>query len=416
MKIAGIVAEYHPFHNGHAWQIAEVRRRGFDAVVCVMSTGLVQRGECEMLPYRVRVKAALAAGADLVLALPAPYACKSSEGFAFAAVSLLNALNCIDALCFGTETAGEEQMQKAAQAMEQPEFRPQMRRALDSGMSAPQARAEAAAQLLGQDADFFKQPNHILGIDYCRALIKEKSAIKPLAIVRVGAAHDSAADGRHEGGCYASASHLRRLWREKGVDALSPYVPPESLILYKRAQTEGLLRDDRACSTALLSRLRAMNPEQMREIRLTGEGLSNRLYHTVQRAASAEELLERLKTKRYPTARLRRLIMDAALGYTDALAPLPPYLHVLGASKAGFDVLKQAQPKLPLSTSLSALSRVNDTCRCAAKAHAAAVDFAALCRMRPQPCGLAYTQPVCKSRMSSEDRLTAGEKKEAGTL
>ena len=166
MKIAGIVAEYHPFHNGHAWQIAEVRRRGFDAVVCVMSTGLVQRGECEMLPYRVRVKAALAAGADLVLALPAPYACKSSEGFAFAAVSLLNALNCIDALCFGTETAGEEQMQKAAQAMEQPEFRPLMRRALDSGMSAPQARAEAAAQLLGQDADFFKQPNHILGIDH----------------------------------------------------------------------------------------------------------------------------------------------------------------------------------------------------------------------------------------------------------
>lgn len=396
MKIAGIVAEYHPFHNGHAWQIAEVRRRGFDAVVCVMSTGLVQRGECELVPYRVRVKAALAAGADLVLALPAPYACKSSEGFAFAAVSLLNALNCVDALCFGTETAGQEQMQKAAQVMEEPEFRPLMRRALDSGMSAPGARAEAAAQLLGQEVDFFKQPNHILGIDYCRALIKQKSAVKPLAITRVGAAHDSGQDGHHEGVCYASASYLRRLWREKGVDALAPYVPHGSFALYQRAESEGLVRDDRAYSTALLSRLRAMTPEQMREIRLTGEGLSNRLYHAVQRAADSEELLERLKTKRYPTARLRRLMLDAALGYTDALPPLPPYLHVLGAGKAGFDVLKKAEPSLPVSTSLSALSRVNEACRAAAQAHAAAVDFAALCRTRVQPCGLAYTQPVCK--------------------
>lgn len=395
MKIAGIIAEYHPFHNGHAWQLAEVRRRGFDAVVCVMSTGVVQRGECELIPYPVRVKAALCAGADLVLALPAPYAGKSAEGFAFAAVALLDALGCVDTLCFGTETADETALMRAARVLESPAFGGAMRAKLDSGMTAPQARAEAAAELLGYEADFLKQPNHILGVDYCRALLKN-SSIKPLALVRVGAAHDSALQGRHEGVQYASASHLRRLWQQQGVQALAPYVPRESNCLYQQAQSDGLVRDDRAFSTALLSRLRAMTESDMAAVRLSGEGLSNRLYYAVQKASNAEDLLRRLQTKRYPTARLRRLMLDAALGYSDDLPALPPYLHVLGASKAGFDVLKQAAPRLPMGTSLAALSRQNEKCLAVACAHAAAVDFSSLCRSRPQPCGLAYTQPLCK--------------------
>lgn len=396
MKIAGIIAEYHPFHNGHAWQLDEVRRQGFDAVVCVMSTGVVQRGECELLPYSVRVKAALSAGADLVLSLPAPYACKSSEGFAFAAVSLLDALGCVDALCFGTETADEQTLLRAARVLESPAFSTAMRGKLDSGMTAPHARAEAASELLGESADFLKQPNHILGVDYCRALLKNHSKIKPLALTRVGAAHDSMSHGRHEGVAYASASHLRRLWQETGAKALAPYVPQESFVLYEQVQNDGLLRDDCAYSTALLSRLRAMRQSDMAAVRLSGEGLSHRLYYGVQKASSAEELLQFLKTKRYPTARLRRLMLDAALGYTDALPVLPPYLHVLGVSKVGFEVLKRAAPSLPMGTSLAALSRQNESCLTVARAHAAAVDFSALCRCRPQPCGTAYTQPLCK--------------------
>lgn len=396
MKIAGIIAEYHPFHNGHAWQLGEVRRRGFDAVVCIMSTGAVQRGECELLPYSVRVKAALCAGADLVLALPAPYACKSSEGFAFAAVSLLDALGCIDALCFGTETADETTLLRAAQALESPAFCTAMRGKLDTGMTAPQARAEAASELLGHSTDFFKQPNHILGVDYCRALLRNHSKIKPVAIARVGAAHDSRLHGRHEGVAYASASQLRRLWRENGVEAIAPYVPRESFALYQQVQSGGLLRDDRAYSAALLSRLRSMQESDMADVRLSGEGLFHRLYRAVQKAASAEELLRLLKTKRYPTARLRRLMLDAALGYTDALPALAPYLHVLGASERGFEILKHATPRLPMGTSLAMLSRQNESCLTVVRAHAAAVDFSALCRCRPQPCGLAYTQPLCK--------------------
>ena len=117
MRTAGIIAEYNPFHNGHAWQIAELKKRGFEAVVCVCSPGVVQRGTAALFPARVRTRAALAAGADLVLSLPAPYATLSAEGFAAAGVALLSALGCVDALCFGTETRRLEDIAQTAALM-----------------------------------------------------------------------------------------------------------------------------------------------------------------------------------------------------------------------------------------------------------------------------------------------------------
>lgn len=114
MRVVGIIAEYNPFHNGHAWQIAALRRRGFGAVVCVCSPGVVQRGTAAMLPTGVRVRAALVGGADLVLCLPAPYALRSSEGFAAAGVALLTALGCVDTLCFGAQNTRTEDFMKVA--------------------------------------------------------------------------------------------------------------------------------------------------------------------------------------------------------------------------------------------------------------------------------------------------------------
>ena len=108
LKIVGIIAEYDPFHAGHAWQIQQARQAGARAVVCVMSPSVVQRGGCALFPTPVRVRAALAGGADLVLSLPAPYATLSAEGFAAAGVHLLSMLGCVDTLCFGAETPDPE--------------------------------------------------------------------------------------------------------------------------------------------------------------------------------------------------------------------------------------------------------------------------------------------------------------------
>ena len=386
MKIAGVIAEYNPFHNGHALQLANLKALGFDAVVCAVSPSVVQRGEPACLPTAARVRAALAGGADLVVCLPAPYACKSAEGFALAGVTLLDALGCVDTLAFGAETPDAARLLAVAGTLDSAQFCAELRRFLDAGLPLAAARAAAAEALCPGAKALLASPNNILAVDYCRALRRLGSGMQPLALARRGAPHDGAApeDG------YASASSLRQLWQRQGAEALAPFVPAACLALYREAEAQGLTPDAGAWSAALLSRLRGRGP--FAAVRGAGEGLADRLAAAVRKACTAQELLELLKTKRYPTARLRRLALDAALGYGEDLPAAPPYLHVLGAGGQGLAVLKAATPKLPMSTSLADLARQNGACAAVAHAHAAAEDLTALARRTPQPCGAAYTQ------------------------
>ena len=379
MRTAGIIAEYNPFHNGHAWQIAELKKRGFEAVVCVCSPGVVQRGTAALFPARVRTRAALAAGADLVLSLPAPYATLSAEGFAAAGVALLSALGCVDALCFGTETRRLEDIAQTAALLESPDFPAALRGQLDAGLPLPAARAAAAdARCPGAGA-----------------VLREHSALVPLALPRRGAAHDAPLDAAP--GRYASASALRALVRAGGAAALAPHVPPACLRLYMQAEAEGDILDGRAFGIAVLSRLRAMDAAGLRAVRGAAEGLENRLAAAVQGAGTLDELVQAMRTKRYATARLRRLVLDAALGYTGDLPALPPYLHVLGANETGLAVLRCARQAalLPLSHSLADLAARSAPAARVAAAHAAAEDLTALCLRHPAPMGAAYTaKPV----------------------
>ena len=129
MKFAGIIAEYDPFHNGHAWQLAQARALGAQRVAVAMSCGLTQRGALPLLPEPVRVQAALACGADLVFALPAPCACAGAEAFARAGVRILAAAGC-DALVFGAETPDTALLQKAARVLCSEDYRTALRQQL----------------------------------------------------------------------------------------------------------------------------------------------------------------------------------------------------------------------------------------------------------------------------------------------
>ena len=146
MQTAGIVAEYNPFHRGHAWHIAETRRRlGGDApVVCVMSGHWVQRGECALTDKWRRAALALDRGADLVVELPTPWAMASAESFARGAVSLLAATGVVDVLSFGSETGELAPLEAAAAVLDAPEYPEKLRSALGRGLSFPAARQEAA--------------------------------------------------------------------------------------------------------------------------------------------------------------------------------------------------------------------------------------------------------------------------------
>ncbi|MGN0974511.1 MAG: nucleotidyltransferase family protein [Gemmiger sp.] len=388
MDFVGVVTEYDPFHSGHAAQLAMLRERGAKRVAVCMSSGLTQRGGIPILPEPVRTRAALESGADLVVALPAPYACAGAEAFARAGVALLTALGC-DTLAFGAETPDAAALLDTAALLRDAAFAPALRQQLAGGGTFASARAAAAESLRPGAGALLRTPNNILGVEYCKAILELNSPIRPLALPRLQADHNSAVPGRN----IASASWLRAAVGRGGMDAAAGYVPPRALELYRAAAERGELANPKAFSVAVLARLRGQTAAQLGHTRGLSEGLENRLYAAVQQAGTLEELYALLKTKRYPHARLRRLAVDAALGYDGTLAPLPPFLHVLGARRDALPLLGQAS--LPASTSLAKLQAQSAESAAVAAAYTKAADISALCRVKPMPAGLAFTiRPV----------------------
>ena len=177
MDFTGIIAEYDPFHNGHAAQLAAVRAAGAQCIAVCMSSGAVQRGGVPILPESVRVRAALDAGADLVVALPAPYACATAEQFAAAGVHLLAALGC-DTLAFGAETPDAAALLDTARLLDGEELNARIRQNLATGMTYAAARAAAADALHPGTGGLLRTPNNILGIEYCKALLRRHAACR----------------------------------------------------------------------------------------------------------------------------------------------------------------------------------------------------------------------------------------------
>ena len=394
-KLAGIIAEYDPFHNGHAWQLQQAKALGARRVAVAMSCGLTQRGALPLLPESVRVQAALTCGADLVFALPAPYACSGAECFARAGVQLLAAAGC-DALVFGAETPDAALLMEAARVLSGAEYRTALKARLAAGArsfaAARQQAVEAVCPGTGLAA-LLDKPNNNLAVEYCKAILELGASLVPIPLPRQGAGHGQALT--ETGGQFASASALRTLWQSGGADAAAPYVPAEVLPLYREAYASGRYTDPAAaqrCQLALL-RSRCAGTAPFAQVRGISEGLEHRLEAAVRSSTTHAELLDSLTTVRYPRARMRRLAMDAALGYSaDAFPALPPYLHLLGAQKDALPLLKAAA--LPVSHPLARLAEQNVPCRAVVDAQLRACDFGALCRKKPEPIGGALRQKI----------------------
>lgn len=395
MYFAGIIAEYDPFHNGHAWQLAAARAHGAKYVAVALSCGLTQRGALPLLPESVRVAAALASGADLVFALPAPYACAGAEAFAQAGVALLSAAGC-DGLVFGAETPAPALLTQTAQLLLTQDYRTALRAALANGARSFAAARQAAVQSLCPDsgaAALLDKPNNNLAVEYCKAILSQGAALTPVPLGRQGADHGQALGSG--GGPYASASALRRLWAASGPEALTDYLPPSALPFYRQAHAQGMDTDFAAAHLAQLALLRARTtgPDCFAGVRGVSEGLDRRLYAAVQQAVSWEGLVDAMTTVRYPRARMRRLALDAALNYqADALPALPPYLHLLGARREALPLLKNAA--LPVGHSLAKLARHDPACAKVADAQRSADALGTLCRRTPAPLGERYRQKI----------------------
>lgn len=343
MKTVGLVAEYNPFHNGHEYMISKCREEGATHVVAVMSGNFVQRGSVAIMDKRARAKAALQSGVDLVVELPVPWAVSTAELFAKGGLSILQGLGCVDTLAFGCETADEEMLLKAADAVCDIKVHEKIGEELQGGITYAAARENAVRSLYGDEiADAISKPNNILAVEYLKAMRSLGSNFDIMPIKRIGAEHDSL----KENGEFSSASALRAML-ERGDEKAFLYMPESSVSEFKRLQSVGrapVLIDD--SERAILSRLRMLSVEEIKEAPDISEGLENRIYNAILTATSLEELYSIVKTKRYTHSRIRRIITSLYLGISpsDALEKVP-YIRVLGFNERGREILKVAKEK-----------------------------------------------------------------------
>lgn len=332
MKVIGILCEYNPFHLGHRKQFDIIRQMyGSDCgIVCLMSGNFVQRGSPAVFDKSLRAQAALRCGADLVLELPVTYALSSAEGFATGAVRILSSF--CDGMCFGAESGSAETLLETAQILLSDDFSSALRVQLDTGKSFPAAR-QSALEALGADASCLSNPNDILGVEYCKAILSQNSSMLPIPIRREGNYHDTAPDPENP-----SATALRQLLMTGGN--WQCYVPAESVDIFENAPLHATAFGERA----ILYRLRTMTDEEFEALPYGSEGLWRKLMRASRSCATLEEILEATKSKRYTRTRLDRMVMCAALGITASGITCPaPYTRVLAFSQRGRRILKAAR-------------------------------------------------------------------------
>ena len=414
INVTGIAAEYNPFHNGHAYQIREARKiTGADYCVAVISGDFVQRGEVSVFSKYLRTKMALLSGADLVLEIPSIFAVSSAEDFAAGSVALLDELGVVTHLCFGSETGESGNFMDAAKilAKEPAAFSEKLKEGLQNGLTWPQARVQALNEFMpdGEIAPLLDTPNNLLGVEYCKALIKRNSPITPVTVKRKGNGyHSEELDGET-----ASASAIRKgiFTRDgdlsangSGDTAFLSQVPEEIRSLF---QTELPLQAN-ALSEMLNYRLLTLNRDHVpfSTFADVSKDLSDRLEHFLYEQESFEERIFQLKTRQYTYTRISRCLLHILLGITDEMilagkaAGYAPYARILGFRKDKADLLGKIKKhtRIPLVTKTADASRMlSGTAKMLFEQdlYASHVRQSLLAAKTGQPVRNEYTQPIC---------------------
>lgn len=390
MKISGIICEYNPLHNGHLHHIQTVRENGADAIVAVMSGNFMQRGDVSIMEKLTRAQLALKAGVDLVIELPVIWSLSPADQFAAGGVALLNALQVVDEISFGCECADLEMLRTAAEVCRlcQTEYSDTLRMFTRQGNSYPAVLQELVTQIAGEEvASVLTEPNNTLAVAYLNALADQHSRIQPFAIQRKGAGHNSTGsvpfsdaalsdEDVSEARSIASASYIRYCLDE-GLDC-HHMMPSASWKEINAAQKNGTFASMRNLERVLLYKLRTMTVDEISQVAEVGaSGLAGRIYQA-RGANSLDDLLSRLRTKRYPTARLRRILLHMLIGITKHdMYNLPPYGRILAFNNTGRKVLANSKGirQLPFAESLKYLSAQSRAARHVALTEARATDI-----------------------------------------
>ncbi len=388
MKVTGIIAEYNPFHKGHKYQIDYCKKKlNSDYVIVAMSGDYVQRGTPALLPKHVRAEMALRCGADLVLEMPVSVSTASAEAFAMGGVSMLDGLHIVDSLCFGSEYGEVSALMELAEILvEEPEeYRQLLKEFLSNGLSFPSARCQALTEyfknphnftgddfdgvltpLLNQIVQILNSPNNILGIEYCKALLRLKSNIKPVTLKRQGMGyHETLAetDGSDrfsctDGSTFASASAIRELLKAtltpETISRIASQVPDEiSLLLASSLQRNGFLTED-ALDPLLSYCILKENADSFCSYLDVSRDLAERIMNRSNELNGFLQAASFLKTKELTQSRIQRALLHIILGIREVPATVP-YARVLGFRRESSTLLKEIKDSssIPLITKLA---------------------------------------------------------------
>jgi predicted nucleotidyltransferase len=369
MNVSGIIVEYNPLHNGHLYHINKTKElTNCDALICVMSGNFAQRGIPSSIDKWTKTKMALQNGVDLVIEIPAIYSVSSAEFFSFGSVSLLNSLGIVDNICFGSEHGDIDDIYNISNILykEPIEFKLLLKTYLSKGITYPKARAKALYDYLINSKmdlsnllldDFLNSSNNILGIEYCKSLIKLNSSIKPYTLKREGATYSS--DVLHSK--FSSATAIRKFVKEKGcLTNLEGHVPNSVLaeILNLYSKNYEFTFEDFIFPYIKHKSLTSKN--SLINLPDVSEGLDNRIIKALQNNLSYSSALDDIKSKRYTYTRIARILCQYFIGFdnfdTKELRSMTcPYARVLGFNSNGKSILKsiKSNSSIPLYTKLS---------------------------------------------------------------
>lgn len=361
-SVLGIVAEYNPFHNGHAYHVQKAKEKsGAQYVVSVSSGNFVQRGNTSVVNKWKKAEMALLNGVDLVIELPTIYSVSSAEGFSFGAMKILNSLGIVESISFGTETDDFGALNNIAGAIcdESKRYKDLLGCELKKGFSFPKAR-ENALMLYFDDneryANILNGPNNILAVEYLKSLKKMKSTIQPIPVKREKVYYND----NHIVDEFASATAIRKLLADNDFREIRKVVPNSTYEMLSRETELGNVVLDLSCyEKQIIYNLRRMSIDEIRNLPDVNEGLENNIKNAASYTNNLSDLIDIIKSKRYTQSRIQRILICVLLGITkkdvEMAKRATPYVRVLGFNENGRALLsriKKANPRLSVITSV----------------------------------------------------------------
>lgn len=378
-KVLGIIAEYNPFHNGHLYHLDTSKKiTGCDYTVAIISGNFTQRGSTSVIDKWSKTKMALQNGVDLVIELPVLYSISSSENFADGAIKILNSLEIIDYLSFGSETPDITVLDSIADILcnEPKDYKKLLATELDKGLSFPKARENALLDYIKntntfendkQDFEEYKKalssPNNILGIEYLKALKKYNSSIKTVCISRFATDYNSS----DFSGSIASATAIRELIKNKDFNSIKTVIPENSYPVLMDCINSGHIVPDLNCfEKEIIYTLRKMNIEEISNLPDVSEGLEFSIKKAANSCNTINEFLDIVKSKRYTVTRLQRILLYALLNISKEDMQLSkqiekPYVRILGFNDNGKKLVSEIATKHPELKIITSVKKFIDT-------------------------------------------------------